>query len=70
MFVERNVHNWSFFDMGTDPRTMYALSAKAVSDFPRGTLEICSGVNAVDTVDAVGVSMPVEAVLSQRSRHS
>ena len=65
------------------PRTVHALSARAVSDFPGGTFENCCGVNAVDTVnggdtvdavdavdtvDALGASMPVEAVQSQRSR--
>ena len=47
-----------------------------MSDFPRGTLENCfvvgavDTVNAIDTDDAVGALTPIEAVLSQRGRHS
>ena len=53
VFVERNVHTWSFCDMGADPGTVYALSAKAVSDFPRSTLGNCCVVDAVDAIDTV-----------------
>ena len=38
VFVERNVRTWSFCDVAADPRTVYALSAKAEALCIIGTL--------------------------------